>query len=92
MPSMSEKAPLPEVAPPLSTLSVETINHLDKAYNYIQNTNTASLDTGNVDIKAIRRKVDFHLIPIMLLVYSMQVLDKVNINVRLPPRPLKFLS
>lgn len=82
MPSVSEKTPVSEATLPSPTTSVEINTHLDKAYNYIQN--TASLNTGDVDIRAVRRRVDFRLIPIMLLVYAMQVLDKVNINVRSP--------
>ncbi|KAH6723929.1 putative MFS transporter [Leptodontidium sp. MPI-SDFR-AT-0119] len=78
MPSVSEKTPVSEATLPSPTTSVEINTHLDKAYNYIQN--TASLNTGDVDIRAVRRRVDFRLIPIMLLVYAMQVLDKVNIN------------
>ncbi|KAH7342983.1 putative MFS transporter [Rhexocercosporidium sp. MPI-PUGE-AT-0058] len=78
MPSMSEKSPISEAALPASTPSVKITTHLDKAYNYIQN--TASLDIGDVDIRAVRRKVDFRLIPVMLMVYTMQVLDKVNVN------------
>ncbi|PVH89934.1 MFS general substrate transporter [Cadophora sp. DSE1049] len=79
MASTNEKTPISDAAP-ASMSSVTTTTHLDNAYNFIQNTNAASLEPGDVDIRAIRRKVDFHLIPIMLLVYAMQFLDKVNIN------------
>lgn len=77
----NEKTANSSVSPP-STSSTESISDLDKAYNFIQNVNNAGdIDTDSVDIKAIRRRVDFRLIPIMLLCYIMQTLDKVNINV-----------
>jgi len=72
------------VSPP-SASSIDSTSDLDKAYNFIQNVVTVgNLDTDSVDIKAIRRRVDFRLIPIMLLCYVMQTLDKVNINVCFP--------
>lgn len=78
-----EKSSVSETTLTPSAPGVTTNTHLDSAYNFIQNTNTASLEPGDVDIRAVRRKVDFRLIPIMFLVYGMQFLDKVNINVRL---------
>ena len=78
--SKSEKPPLTEeTASPISPPRGETTAHLDKAYDFIQN--QSSVDTGDVDIKAVRRKVDFRLIPIMLVLYAMQFLDKINLNV-----------
>jgi len=34
-----------------------------------------------VDIAALRRKIDWHVVPLMFLCYTMQFLDKVIINV-----------
>jgi hypothetical protein len=56
----------------------------DNAFNYIQSINTADLDTESVDFKELRRKVDYRIMPVMFLCYTMQFLDKVNINVSFP--------
>jgi hypothetical protein len=36
---------------------------------------------GSVDITALRRKIDFHIVPLMFCCYTMQFLDKVILNV-----------
>jgi len=40
-----------------------------------------------VDMRALRRKIDLHIVPLMFLCYTMQFLDKVILNVRRPPSP-----
>lgn len=39
----------------------------------------------SADITALRRKIDWHIVPLMFLCYTMQFLDKVIINVSLSP-------
>jgi hypothetical protein len=36
---------------------------------------------GSVNITALRRKIDFHIVPLMFCCYTMQFLDKVILNV-----------
>lgn len=38
---------------------------------------------GSVDVRALRRKIDWHIVPLMFCCYTMQFLDKVILNVRL---------
>lgn len=93
MASSTEKIPEHEIAapgtptsPPQSHLKVS--NDLDAAFNYIQNANNADYDTSSVNLKALRRKIDWRIVPMMFLCYTMQFLDKVNINVsRATPTP-----
>lgn len=54
---------------------------LDKAYVFLAQHNVNGDDS--VDLKALRRKVDWRIVPIMFLCYTMQFVDKVNINVSL---------
>jgi hypothetical protein len=56
---------------------------LDEAFKYIQNSkqNFDEAAAENVDLKSLRRKIDWRILPIMFLCYTMQFLDKVNINV-----------
>jgi hypothetical protein len=55
---------------------------LDGAYRYINDVHVGALHVGSVNLAALRRKIDWHIVPIMFLCYTMQFLDKVNINVR----------
>ncbi|CAI6097538.1 unnamed protein product [Clonostachys chloroleuca] len=41
---------------------------------------TTAEDAGTVDITALRRKVDWHIVPLMFACYLMQFLDKVILN------------
>ena len=50
---------------------------VDKAYIFL--TEHQSGD-DSVDLKALRRKIDWRIVPIMFLCYTMQFVDKVMIN------------
>jgi len=55
---------------------------LDKAYIYLTHQNHGGDET--VDITALRRKIDWRIVPIMFACYTMQFVDKVNVNVSKP--------
>jgi len=70
---------------PANILSARNNDHdLDNAFNYIQNIDNPDLDTESVDLRGLRRKIDWHILPIMFVCYVMQYMDKVSINVSLP--------
>ena len=51
----------------------------DQAYNFLS---TKTFDgTSHVDLRRLRRKVDWRIIPLMFLCYWLQFLDKVSLNV-----------
>ncbi|KAH8666921.1 allantoate permease [Xylariales sp. PMI_506] len=50
---------------------------IDAAWKYLEGHQDAQ---SAISIKAVRRKVDFHIIPLMFLCYVMQFLDKTCIN------------
>ena len=56
---------------------------LDLAFKYIQDAKHGADEAlaENVDLRALRRKIDRRILPVMFLCYTMQFLDKVNINV-----------
>lgn len=51
---------------------------LDKAYLYLNHQSEAA---ETVDLKALRRKIDWWIVPIMFACYTLQFIDKVVINV-----------
>ena len=57
---------------------------LDQAFWYVQESSvgTDAYSTPTDDSKALRRKIDWHIIPIMFCCYTMQFIDKVLLNVR----------
>ncbi|WEW55538.1 hypothetical protein PRK78_000969 [Emydomyces testavorans] len=54
--------------------------NLDEAYFFLEKVNNIREDEA-LDLKSIRRKVDWRIVPIMFLCYTMQFLDKVSLNV-----------
>jgi hypothetical protein len=69
---------------PASPINTKTDSRdLDLAFRYIQDAKESGDEAAaeNVDLKALRRKIDWHILPVMFLCYTMQFLDKVNINV-----------
>lgn len=58
---------------------------VDAAWKFLNDHREAGGDTSSVDINALRRKIDWHIVPLMFGCYTMQFLDKVILNVRLAP-------
>lgn len=53
----------------------------DQAYNFLTSNNASSDAASRVDLKRLRRKIDWYIVPIMFLCYTMQFIDKVSLNV-----------
>lgn len=53
---------------------------LDEAYKYLENVGVP-VNGDDIDLKALRRKIDWHIIPIAFACYTMQFIDKVLLNV-----------
>lgn len=68
-----------ETGPTLTQTSLEKGN-VDDAWSFLNKHYNSSLDT-DADIDALRRKVDWHIVPLMFGCYTMQFLDKVILNV-----------
>jgi hypothetical protein len=56
---------------------------VDQAWKFLNENRDAAdeTDTSSVDMTALRRKIDFRVVPLMFLCYTMQFLDKVILNV-----------
>lgn len=54
------------------------VDQRDEAVKYLDNHGS---ETSNVDLVALRRKIDWHLLPFMFCCYILQFLDKVMLNV-----------
>lgn len=54
---------------------------VDAAWKYLNDhRDAAAVDA--IDLKALRRRIDFRIVPLMFLCYTLQFLDKVILNVR----------
>lgn len=56
------------------------VDRTDDAVEYLQG-HAAGPDSSQIDLRALRRKIDWHLIPFMFSCYVLQFLDKVMLNV-----------
>ena len=66
-------------APP--TFHVKGEDDLDEAFKYLHDHTDA--ESAAVDLVALRRKIDWHIVPIMFACYTLQFVDKVVINASL---------
>jgi hypothetical protein len=87
MASTGEKLAPEEIFQPISlTASLPIMlekKQLDRAFVFLNDAEHENVHIGeseDLNIKAIRRKVDWRVVPIMFLCYLMQSLDKTNIN------------
>ena len=60
-----------------------TAPDLDQAFWYVQDSSVGNdvYPTSASDLKALRRRIDWHIVPIMFCCYTMQFIDKVLLNV-----------
>lgn len=59
---------------------VQSDGDLDQAYWYVQESDNA-VEATPEELRALRRKIDFWIVPIMFCCYTMQFIDKVSLNV-----------
>ncbi|RMD41313.1 hypothetical protein DV735_g3824, partial [Chaetothyriales sp. CBS 134920] len=58
----------------------QSLQDPDRAYTFLTQ-HPASVEDGSaIDLSALRRKVDWRIVPIMFLCYTMQFIDKVSLN------------
>jgi hypothetical protein len=69
--------------PPGTHVPVDSNNKdLDLAFKYINNAkDDDEVIAHDVDLKALRRRIDWRILPVMFLVYAVGFLDKVILNV-----------
>lgn len=58
-------------------------DNLDQAYWYVQDSHNV-VDATPRELRRLRRKIDFWIVPIMFCCYTMQFIDKVLLNVGTP--------
>lgn len=70
------------VQPPLEEVHDANPDDVDAAWMYLDaHREAANLkDSEPVDLVALRRKIDWHIVPLMFCCYTMQFLDKVILN------------
>ena len=67
-----------------------TKRDLDQAYYYLEQAGTNV--TPDIDLKVLRRRIDWKIVPIMFCAYTMQFIDKVLLNVSEPEAPCNSSS
>lgn len=74
-----------ETQPQVNQLSNATNDHdvrIDQAYSYMLHAKRSGIvEKSPSEIKRLRRKIDWWIVPIMFCCYTMQFLDKVSLNV-----------
>ncbi|EQB57009.1 major facilitator superfamily transporter [Colletotrichum gloeosporioides Cg-14] len=78
--SMDEKNPKDLVSSAASDHDASSSGSVDGAWKFLNDHREAGGDTSSVDINALRRKIDWHIVPLMFGCYTMQFLDKVILN------------
>ena len=76
----------PVPSPTASTPPVSAPADVDDAWKYLNAHRDATSDVpdeGTADIKHIRRKVDYRIVPLVFFLYVLQYTDKLVLNVRL---------
>ena len=62
--------------------------NLDQAYWYVHDVNrTDAAEATPLELRALRRKIDWRIVPIMFCCYTMQFIDKISLNVGAVHRP-----
>ena len=69
-----------------------TRNDVDSAWKFLDHHRDVAASNMSVDIDALRRKIDWHIVPLMFCCYTMQFLDKVILNVRDTNLPYAWIS
>lgn len=64
----------------MSQTSLET-GSVDDAWTFLNLPRNPDASASSISIQALRRKVDWHIVPLMFGCYTMQFLDKVILNV-----------
>jgi hypothetical protein len=58
----------------------QSLKDPDQAYTFLTKIGAADGVHSEVNLKSLRRKVDWRIVPIMFLCYTMQFIDKVSLN------------
>lgn len=58
-----------------------TMKDLDRVHQFILNSSAFDDEALPIDLQAVRQKIDWRIVPIMFLCYTMQFIDKVLLNV-----------
>ena len=71
---------------PHSLATEQTAQDLDQAFWFVEKSSAGNdvYPCSARDLKALRRRIDWHILPIMFCCYTMQFIDKVLLNVRFP--------
>lgn len=60
---------------------IRTMKDLDRVYQFILNSSVFDDEASPIDLQAVRHKIDWRILPILVSCYTMQFIDKVLLNV-----------
>jgi hypothetical protein len=90
---MSQPSTPTKEEPQVTLSSGKGTGNVDAAWTFLDQNREAAGASEDVDIDKMRRKIDWHIVPLMFCCYTMQFLDKVILNVSAPTLPtLQTLS
>ena len=70
-----------EVVPSSYSPHQQNLSDPDLAYNFLASVNASDDAAAQVNLTRLRRKIDWYIVPIMMLCYTMQFIDKISLNV-----------
>lgn len=70
-----------------ASLTGSISDKVDTAWKFLDDHRGLADSDISVDINALRRKIDWHIVPLMFCCYTMQFLDKVILNVSYDMNP-----
>lgn len=62
-------------------VGAERDDDVDDAFKYLHDHAVAGSESTSINLAALRRKIDWRIVPIMFACYVLQFIDKVVINV-----------
>lgn len=78
---MSQPSTPTKEEPQVTLSSEKGSGNVDTAWKFLDQNRDAAGASEDVDIDKMRRKIDWHIVPLMFCCYTMQFLDKVILNV-----------
>lgn len=85
---MSQPSTPTKEEPQVTLSSEKSPKNVDAAWKFLDQNREAAGASEDVDIDKMRRKIDWHIVPLMFCCYTMQFLDKVILNVSALTHPL----
>lgn len=89
--SLEEESQTKDVLVTQASLTGSISDKVDSAWKFLDDHRGITDSDISVNIDALRRKIDWHIVPLMFCCYTMQFLDKVILNVSHSMNPSRVI-